>query len=182
MCWFAALGALATGTSTAGASAALAATQAAVGASLTATVGSAAAGIIGQTQQARQQRKFQAAATEAEQTRLQQQLQAMRVKQDQEMQARQSELFAIQQRARASVARATVASGEAGVSGSSVDLLLDDSHSPILTYQYALPRALTHTHLRAHETKATLHLRLLLEKKNLPNPSNEPLNAPGNRT
>jgi len=140
MCWFAALGALATGTSTAGASAALAATQTAVGASLTATVGSAAAGIIGQTQQARQQRKYQAAASEAEQVRLQQQLQAQRIKQDQEMQARQSELFAIQQRAKASVARATVAAGEAGVSGSSVDLLLDDYYRQMGNYQYALTR------------------------------------------
>ena len=140
MCWFVPLGALATGTTAAAAGTTLAATQAAIGASLTATVGSAAAGIIGQTQQARQQRKYQAAASEAEGVRLQQQLQAMRVKQDQEMQARQSELFAIQQRARASVARATVASGEAGVSGSSVDLLLDDYYRQMGNYQYALTR------------------------------------------
>jgi hypothetical protein len=71
---------------------------------------------------------------------LQQQLQAQRIKQDQEMQARQSELFAIQQRAKASVARATVASGEAGVSGSSVDLLLDDYYRQMGNYQYALTR------------------------------------------
>jgi hypothetical protein len=103
-------------------------------------VAATAASIIGQKKQASQQRKFQAAATEAEQVRLQQQLQAMRVKQDQEMQARQSELFAIQQRAKASVARATVASGEAGVSGSSVDLLLDDYYRQMGNYQYALTR------------------------------------------
>jgi len=103
-------------------------------------VAATAATMYGQKKQARQQRKFQAAATEAEQVRLQQQLQAMRVKQDQEMQARQSELFAIQQRAKASVARATVASGEAGVSGSSVDLLLDDYYRQMGNYQYALTR------------------------------------------
>jgi len=140
MCWFAALGALATGTTAAAAGTTLAATQAAIGATITASVGSAAAGIIGQTQQARQQRKYQAAASEAEQIRLQQQLQAQRIKQDQEMQARQSELFAIQQRAKASVARATVAAGEAGVSGSSVDLLLDDYYRQMGNYQYALTR------------------------------------------
>jgi len=103
-------------------------------------VAATAASIIGQKKQASQQRKFQAAATEAEQVRLQQQLQAQRVKQDQEMQARQSELFAIQQRAKASVARATVAAGEAGVSGSSVDLLLDDYYRQMGNYQYALTR------------------------------------------
>lgn len=140
MCWFAALGALATGTSTAGASAALAATQAAVGASLTATVGSAAAGIIGQTQQARQQRKFQSIASQQEAIRAKQEATAIRIKQDQETQARQSELFAIQQRAKASIARATVAAGEAGVSGTSVDLLLDDYYRQMGNYQYALTR------------------------------------------
>jgi len=103
-------------------------------------VAATAASIIGQKKQASQQRKFQAAATEAEQVRLQQQLQAMRVKQDQEMQAKQSELFAIQQRAKASVARAKVASGEAAVSGSSVDLLLDDYYRQMGNYQYALTR------------------------------------------
>jgi hypothetical protein len=136
MCWMALapLGAALTG------GAATGATAAAIGTTTALSAVSSVAGIIGQTQQARQQRKYQAAASEAEQVRLQQQLQAQRIKQDQEMQARQSELFAIQQRAKASVARATVASGEAGVSGSSVDLLLDDYYRQMGNYQYALTR------------------------------------------
>ena len=136
MCWMALapLGAALTG------GAATGATAAAIGTTTALSTATSVAGIIGQTQQARQQRKYQAAASEAEGVRLQQQLQAMRVKQDQEMQARQSELFAIQQRAKASVARATVASGEAGVSGSSVDLLLDDYYRQMGNYQYALTR------------------------------------------
>ena len=136
MCWMALapLGAALTG------GAATGATAAAIGTTTALSAATSVVGIIGQTQQARQQRKYQAAASEAEGVRLQQQLQAMQVKRDQEMQARQSELFAIQQRARASVARATVASGEAGVSGSSVDLLLDDYYRQMGNYQYALTR------------------------------------------
>ena len=136
MCWMALapLGAALTG------GAATGATAAAIGTTTALSAATSVVGIIGQTQQARQQRKYQAAASEAEGVRLQQQLQAMQVKRDQEMQARQSELFAIQQRARASVARAKVASGEAGVSGSSVDLLLDDYYRQMGNYQYALTR------------------------------------------
>jgi hypothetical protein len=67
-------------------------------------------------------------------------LTAIRIRQDQEMQAKQNELFALQQRAKASMARSTVAAGEAGVTGTSVDLLLDDYYRQMGNYQYALTR------------------------------------------
>lgn len=138
MCWMvlAPLGAALTG-------GAVASTTAAAG-----TIGTMAAlqGItagaqfIGQRRQAKAQAKYQEAASRQEAARLRQEQTAMRIRQDQEMQAKQSELFALQQRARASMASAQVAAGEAGVTGTSVDLLLDDYYRQMGNYQYALTR------------------------------------------
>lgn len=140
MCWFVALGATLTGSTAAAAGTALAASQAAVGAMATLSAASTAASFVGQRKQASAQRKYQRAASLAETARLKQEQAAMRIRQDQEMQAKNAELFAIQQRARSSIARATVAAGEAGVSGSSVDVLLNDYYRQMGNYQYALTR------------------------------------------
>lgn len=138
MCWMALapLGATLSG----GALASTSTAAAVLGTTTALSTATSVAGIVGQAQQARQQRKFQSIASQQEAIRAKQEATAMRIKQDQEMQARQSELFAIQQRAKASIARATVAAGEAGVSGTSVDLLLDDYYRQMGNYQYALTR------------------------------------------
>jgi hypothetical protein len=136
MCWMALapLGAALTGGAATGAAAATIGTTAALSGLSTVT------GIIGQQRQARQQAKFQRAASIQEQARLKQEQTAIRIRQDQETQAKMQELFALQQRAKASIATARVAAGEAGVQGTSVDLLLDDYYRQMGNYQYAITR------------------------------------------
>tara|TARA_S200002703_G_scaffold4693_2_gene5815 strand:+ start:9374 stop:10042 length:669 start_codon:yes stop_codon:yes gene_type:complete len=134
MCWFAALGTALTGGAATGAAATT------IGGMATLQGMTAGASFIGQRQQARQQARYQDAASKQEAARLRQEQTAIRIRQDQEMQAKQNELFALQQRARASMARSKVAAGEAGVTGTSVDLLLDDYYRQMGNYQYALTR------------------------------------------
>ena len=140
MCWFVPLGAAAMGTSAAAAGTAAATAQALVGASITASVGSSALSFIGQQQQAKQQEKYQRIASRQEAERLQQEQTAIRIKQDQENQARQNELFELKKRTDAAVASATVAAGEAGVAGTSADLLLGDYYRSMGNYETALLR------------------------------------------
>ena len=138
MCWMALapLGSILTG----GAVASTTAMAGTIGTTAALQGITAGASFIGQRRQARQQAKYQAVASRQEQARLRQEQTAMRIRQDQEMQAKQNELFALQQRAKASMARSTVAAGEAGVTGTSVDLLLDDYYRQMGNYQYALTR------------------------------------------
>lgn len=116
MCWFAALGtALGAGTTTA----------AAVGAAAT-SVAISGLQFIGARQQARTQRQYQEIAAKQEQQRFLQEQSAMLIQQQQRAEAANAEAFELQQRAKASMSRARVAAGEAGVAGISVDALIND--------------------------------------------------------
>ena len=92
----------------------------AIGAAQTAT------SIIGQRQQAQMQEKAQATASAQERQRYLAEVSAMRTQQQQEMVARAQRIQEASKRAMEARARATVAAGESGVSGLSVQALLGD--------------------------------------------------------
>lgn len=103
-------------------------------------VASAGAQYAGQRQQARQQRRYQAQAAEAERQRFIQEQSAMRMRQAQEQEAMNAELGDIALKSREALSRAGVSAGEAGVSGASVDALLDDYTRQEADYRVALTR------------------------------------------
>lgn len=90
-------------------------------------MGAAQAGlsIHGQRQQAKTQEKVQKNASKAEQQRYLQEMKAMRMQERQEGIASAQQRQQITQRAREARATARVSSGEAGVSGLSVDALMN---------------------------------------------------------
>lgn len=90
-------------------------------------VGIASAGLsyIGQRQAAQAQEKAQAQATELEQARYRQQLNAARVQQAQARVATAQRIGAASRANQRAMARAKVAAGEAGVTGLSVQALID---------------------------------------------------------
>ena len=92
----------------------------AIGAAQTAT------SIIGQRQQAEMQQQAQATASVQERQRYLAEVSAMRTQQQQEMVARAQRIQEASKRAMEARARATVAAGESGVSGLSVQALLGD--------------------------------------------------------
>jgi len=94
----------------------------------------------GQRQQARQQQRYQAQAAEAERQRFIQEQTAMRMRQAQEQEAMNAELGDIALKSREALSRAGVSAGEAGVSGASVDALLDDYTRQEADYRVALTR------------------------------------------
>jgi len=116
MCWFATLG-TALGASTA--------TATAVGAAATSGIISGLQ-FIGARQQARATKQYQEIAAKQEQQRFLQEQSAMLIQQQQRAEAANAEAFELQQRAKASMSRARVAAGEAGVAGISVDALIND--------------------------------------------------------
>ena len=103
-------------------------------------VASAGAQYAGQRQQAKQQRRYQAQAAEAERQRFIQEQSAMRMRQAQEQEAMNKELGVIALKSREALSRAGVSAGEAGVSGASVDALLDDYTRQEADYRVALTR------------------------------------------
>lgn len=100
----------------------------------------AGAQFAGQRQQARQQRRYQAQAAEAERQRFIQEQSAMRMRQAQEQEAMNRELGDIALKSREALSRAGVSAGEAGVSGASVEALLDDYTRQEADYRVALTR------------------------------------------
>ena len=80
---------------------------------------------LGQRQQAKQQARYQAQAAQAERQRAMQEQRSIRMRQAQEQTARNTEIQRVAQKAREARSTATVSAGESGVSGLSVDALLD---------------------------------------------------------
>ena len=103
-------------------------------------VASAGAQYAGQRQQAKQQRRYQSQAAEAERQRFIQEQSALRMRQAQEQEAMNAELGDIALKSREALSRAGVSAGEAGVSGASVDALLDDYTRQEADYRVALTR------------------------------------------
>jgi hypothetical protein len=95
-------------------------------AAITASVGSSIAGYAGQRQQAKQQAAFQAQSAAAERQRALQEQSSIRMRQAQEQEATARELEQVSRKSQEALARARVSAGEAGVSGVSVQALMDD--------------------------------------------------------
>ncbi len=104
------------------------------------TAASAASSYAGQRQQAKQQRRYQNQAMEAERQRAIQEQQSIRMRQAQEQEATNRELGDVAMKAREARARATTSAGEAGVAGMSVDALIDDYTRQEAAYRVGVGR------------------------------------------
>jgi len=102
-----------------------------IGAAQTAT------SLIGQSQQASAQRQAQAMASRQERERYLAEVSAMRMQQQQEAVARSQKLQESARGAMEARSRATVAAGEAGVSGLSVNALLGDISRRQAEYEFS---------------------------------------------
>ena len=89
-------------------------------------VASAGAGYAGQRQQAKAQAAYQAQSAAAERQRALQEQSSIRMQQAQQQEATARELEQVSRKSREALARARVSAGEAGVSGASVQALMDD--------------------------------------------------------
>lgn len=107
---------------------------------LATSVVSGAAQYIGQRRMARQQARYQAQAAEAERQRAMQEQSAMRMRQAQEQEATGKELAEVSLKSRQAIARAKTSAGEAGVSGASVDMLLDNYTQQEAAYRVGIGR------------------------------------------
>lgn len=96
--------------------------------------------IRGQQQAAKAQTKYQKQASEAESQRASQQMSAERIQEAFQNEERSREIQVAANKAREARARATVAAGESGVAGRSVDALLDDFTRQEATYRFGLQR------------------------------------------
>ena len=107
-----------------------------------AVVGGLQAGVqyAGARKQAKQQAAYQAQAAAAEQQRALQEQTSIRMQQAQQQEATGRELEQVSIKSREALARATVAAGEAGVSGASVTALMDDYTRQEAGYRSALLR------------------------------------------
>jgi len=101
---------------------------------------SAAAQYSGQRQQAKQQMAYQRQASIAEQKRAQQEQMSIRMRQGQEQEATAREVNEITNKAREASATALVSAGESGVSGLSVDALLNDYSRQEAAYRMGITR------------------------------------------
>ena len=106
----------------------------------TIAVVSGGAQYIGQRRMARQQARYQARASEMERQRAMQEQSAMRIRQAQEQEAANRELADVSLKARESLAKARTSAGEAGVSGASVEALLDDYTRQEAAYRIGISR------------------------------------------
>jgi len=126
MCWFVPLGAAMMGSTTAAVTAAgTASTAAAIGAMTTLSGLSTAMSFAGQRQQVRAQQQMQNIASEQERQRFFREQTAIRRQEAQQEQAAAEESLAIQLRAQQAVATAQTAAGEAGVTGTAVNELVN---------------------------------------------------------
>jgi len=106
----------------------------------TLAVVSGGAQYIGQRRMARQQARYQARASEAERQRAMQEQSAMRIRQAQEQEAANRELADVSLKSREALAKARTSAGEAGVSGASVEMLLDDYTRQEAAYRIGITR------------------------------------------
>jgi len=106
----------------------------------TLAVVSGATQYVGQRRMARQQARYQARAAEAERQRAMQEQSAMRIRQAQEQEAANRELSDVSLKAREALAKARTSAGEAGVSGASVEMLLDDYTRQEAAYRIGITR------------------------------------------
>lgn len=113
---------------------------AAVGYTTAIGVASSAANFIGQRRMARQQARYQARAAEAERQRAMQEQSALRLRQAQEQEAANREMAEVALKSREALARTRTSAGEAGVSGSSVEMLLDDYTRQEAAYRIGITR------------------------------------------
>lgn len=97
-----------------------------------------ASSLIGQSQQASAQRQAQAIASRQERERYLAEVSAMRSQQQQEAIGRSQNIEESSRRAMEARATATVAAGEAGVSGLSVDALLGDLSRQQAEYEFSV--------------------------------------------
>jgi hypothetical protein len=95
---------------------------------------------IGQRRMARQQARYQARAAEMERQRAMQEQSAMRIRQAQEQEAANRELADVSLKSREALAKARTSAGEAGVSGASVEALLDDYTRQEAAYRIGISR------------------------------------------
>ena len=102
--------------------------------------GSAGASFLGQRQQAKQQLAYQRQASIAEQKRAQQEQMSIRMRQGQEQEATAREINEMSKKAREASATALVSAGESGLSGLSVDALLNDYTRQELAYNMGITR------------------------------------------
>ena len=111
-------------------------------AAVSAGIGALSAGLsfVGQRQQARQQAAFQAQASTAELGRLAAERTSIIARQAQEQEAVGRELEQVRKKSREALSRATVAAGESGVAGASVQALMDDYMRQEGTYRAAVLR------------------------------------------
>lgn len=103
-------------------------------------VASTATSIYSQQQAASAQAKVQKRASAAERERLLQQMSAERIQQSFDNEERSKEMQKASKKAREARATAVVSAGEAGVSGLSVQALLDDYSRQEGAYRYGLQR------------------------------------------
>ena len=103
-------------------------------------VAQAGLSIKSQRDAAKAQAKFQKSASEAESVRVQQQMGAERIQQAFQREERAKEVQNAARKAEEARARARVSSGEAGVSGSSVDALLNDFSRQEAAFRFGLTR------------------------------------------
>ncbi len=111
-----------------------------VGATTMLGVASSATSFIGQRRMARQQARYQARAAEAERQRAMQEQSALRLRQAQEQEAANREMAEVALKSREALARTRTSAGEAGVAGSSVEMLLDDYTRQEAAYRIGITR------------------------------------------
>ena len=120
-----------------------AANAAALGLMATTTAIGAVSGIAqyaGQRKMAKDQGRYQAAASAAERARFMQEQTSIRMGQGQQQEATNRELGDIAIKSREAISRARTSAGEAGVAGASVDALMDDYMRQEGNYRTALTR------------------------------------------
>ena len=105
-----------------------------------ASIATTALSIRGQQQAAKAQAKYQKQASEAEAKRASQQMSAERIQEAFQNEERAKEIQLAAKKAKEARARATVAAGESGVAGLSVDALLNDFTRQEATYRFGLQR------------------------------------------
>jgi len=100
----------------------------------------AGASFVGQRQQAKAQSAYQRQASIAERQRALQEQRSIRMRQGQEQEATNREINEMSKKAREAVSTAQVSAGESGVSGLSVNALLQDYENQSLAYNMGLAR------------------------------------------
>lgn len=153
------------------------ATQAAVGSAILSTAMGGATSILsiqGQRQQANAQAQAQAQQTKAEQQRLLQQQSAERINQRFQEEQAATQLQKSVTKAREARATARVSAGESGVSGISVDALMNDLTRKQAVYSFGLTRQLEQsniaTDLRMQDNALGSSQRLLAINKPIEQP------------